>query len=453
MGDKLLAAFKAYDIRGRVPLELNLELVRHIGLAYAAEFSPKTVCVGHDMRLSSRDFALVLMAGLQDGGVDVIDLGLCGTEEVYFSTFSQQFDGGIMITASHNPKDWNGLKLVGKDAKPISNDTGLLALKERVLTGNLPVAERRGAGRRQSYRTEFIEHLLSYFGNEGTSNLLPLTIVANAGNGCAWLVLEELQQHLPCTLVPLHPEPDGTFPHGVPNPLLPENREETAKAVKAAKADFGIAFDGDFDRCFFFDEQGNFIEGYYLVGLLAQATLAQYPGAKIIHDPRLTWNTQELVNELGGIPIETKTGHAFIKERMRAENAQYGGEMSAHHYFKDFAFCDSGMITWLLMYRLLSQKKVTLSSLVHHMMEQFPVSGEINRTLEDPDAAIERIQAMYAPHALSISYVDGVSMEFATWRCNIRKSNTEPVLRLNVETRGDAALLEQKTNEILALMV
>ena len=447
-----LPCFKAYDIRGRVPLELNLELARQIGLAFAAEFSPKTVCIGRDMRLSSQDMSRVLSAGLQDGGVHVVDLGLCGTEEVYHATFSQNFDGGIMITASHNPADWNGMKLVRTGSVPVSGDSGLFAIRDRILSGNLPLAEQRGGSRRQSYRTEYIAHLLSHLGN-GVKDLAPLTIVANAGNGCAWLPMQELVPHLPCTVIPLHAEPDGTFPNGVPNPLLPENREETRQAVLAHKADFGIAWDGDFDRCFFFDEKGEFIEGYYIVGLLAEALLAMHPGEKIIHDPRLTWNTQEVVTATGGIPLESKTGHAFIKERMRAENALYGGEMSAHHYFRDFAYCDSGMIVWMLLYQLISRTGKPLSQLVAERMRLFPVSGEINRKVQDAQAAIARVQAHYEPKAKSVTFVDGLSMDFGDWRFNLRMSNTEPLLRLNVETRADQALMEQKRDELLAMMV
>ncbi|KAF4531248.1 hypothetical protein B566_EDAN019317 [Ephemera danica] len=438
--------------RSKVPDELPLELVRQIGLAFTAEFSPKTVCIGYDMRLSSKDIALVLASGLQDGGAEVINIGLCGTEEIYHATFSQGFDGGIMITASHNPKDWNGMKMVLADAVPVSSDSGLFALRDRILKGDLPLAPARGGYREQGFRAQYVQHLLTCLGEEA-QKLAPLTIVANAGNGMAWVTVKELAKHLPCRIIPLHETPDGTFPNGVPNPLLPENRAETSKAVLAHKADFGIAWDGDFDRCFFFDEKGAFIEGYYLVGLLAEALLATHPGSKIIHDPRLVWNTQEIVTEAGGIAVETKAGHAFIKERMRAENALYGGEMSAHHYFRDFSYCDSGMLAWLLLYSLLGRKGQPLSTLVEDRMRRYPASGEINRAINNPDAAIKRIEAAYAPQAKRVTYVDGLSMEFADWRCNIRKSNTEPVLRLNVESRGNQAMMEEKRDALLALMV
>lgn len=448
-----LPAFKAYDIRGRVPDELNLELVRQIGLAYAAEFSPRTVCIGYDMRLSSKDFSLVLANGLMDGGADVVDIGLCGTEEVYHATFSQGFDGGIMITASHNPADWNGMKLVRKDAVPVSGDSGLFAIRERILSGNLPIAVKAGNRRKTGFRKEYVQYLLSLLGKDSAASLAPLTIVANAGNGCAWLPLRELQPLLPCTLIPLLPEPDGNFPSGVPNPLLPENRELTRQAVLEHKADFGLAWDGDFDRCFFFDEKGGFIEGYYIVGLLAEALLANHPGETIIHDPRLVWNTRDMVEAAGGIPLESKTGHAFIKERMRRENALYGGEMSAHHYFREFAYCDSGTLVWLLLYQLLSRTRKPLSELVEDRMRRYPVSGEINRSLTNPETAVERIRKRYEPQAINVSFVDGLSMEFPNWRFNLRMSNTEPLLRLNVESRGDAPLMRRMTDEILEMMV
>ena len=447
-----LPCFKAYDIRGRVPLELNLELARHIGLAFAAECSPRTVCVGHDMRLSSRDMARVLMNGLEDGGADVVDLGLCGTEEVYHATFSQGFDGGIMITASHNPKDWNGMKLVRADAVPVSADSGLHAIRDRIRSGDLPISLKRGHTRRASYRKEYTDLLLSLLGKAGPDGLKPLRIVANAGNGCAWPVMEGLIPRLPGAFIPLHERPDGAFPNGVPNPLLPENRADTSKAVLEHNADLGLAWDGDFDRCFFFDETGTFIESYYLIGLLAQHLLSEHPGSPIIHDTRLTWNTRELVEEAGGIPLEGKTGHAFMKERMRRDKALYGGEMSAHHYFRDFGYCDSGMLVWLLVWQIMSRTGKPLSALVRERMERFPVSGEINRSVSDANAVLARAEARYANEARAVNHIDGLSMDMGAWRFNLRSSNTEPLLRLNVESRGDRRLMESKRDELLKMM-
>ncbi|MDR2161068.1 MAG: phosphomannomutase [Desulfovibrio sp.] len=445
-----LSAFKAYDIRGRVPGEVNLELARKLGLAFAAEFAPREVCIGRDARLSSRDLSLVLENGLLDGGADVTDIGLCGTEELYHAVFSQGFDGGIMVTASHNPKDWNGFKLVRGGARPLSGESGLFALRERILAGDLPLAARPGRRRKKDFRSAYVRHLMSLLGDAGS--LAHLTIVADAGNGCAWLPLRELREYLPCVLVPLRREPDGNFPHGVPNPLLPENRQTTRAAVLEHGAGLGLAWDGDFDRCFFFDEEGNFVEGYYMVGLLAAALLARHPGETILHDPRLTWNTREIVEEAGGIALETRTGHAFFKDRMRTEGALYGGEMSAHHYFRDFACCDSGMLAWLLVYQLMSRTGKPLSQLVGERMRRYPASGERNCSLDDPAAALLLAREKYAPQALRISCVDGVSMEFADWRFNLRPSNTEPLVRLNVESRGDEPLMRRKTEEILALL-
>ena len=456
-----LSCFKAYDIRGRVPGELTLELVRQTGLAFAELIAPKddcisdaplpTVCLGYDMRLSSLDIARVLTNALEDGGLNVVDIGLCGTEEMYHAVFSQNLDGGIMITASHNPADWNGMKLVRAGAVPIGSETGIFTIRDRIAEGDLPTARRRGVTRRQSFRKEYAALLLSCLGD--VSALAPLRIVANAGNGCAWPVMEELLPHLPCQCIPLHPEPDGTFPNGVPNPLLPENRSETSRAVVEQAADFGIAWDGDFDRCFFFDEKGRFIEGYYLVGLLARTLLENTPGAVILHDTSLVWNTRELVAEAGGLPLECRNGHAFFKERMRREDALYGGEMSGHHYFREFGYCDSGMLSWLLIYRLLSTTGLPLSALVDEVMRRYPVSGEINRKVADAGAVMDKVKARFAGKAVATSHTDGLSMDMGDWRFSLRSSNTEPLLRLNVESRGDVDLMQNMRDEILSMMV
>jgi phosphomannomutase len=444
-----ITCFKAYDIRGRVPDELNEDLAYRIGQAYAAFLRPRRVAVGWDVRHSSLPLAEALAAGLGDRGVEAWLLGRCGTEQVYFATAHLELDGGIMITASHNPPEYNGMKFVREGSRPISGDSGLADI-ERLAGALPPAAPVPPAGRRAvDILPDYIRHLLSYI---DTSYLKPLTVVVNAGNGCAGPVLDALEPHLPCRFVKICHEPDPDFPHGVPNPLLPENRFLTAQAVRDHNAALGLAWDGDFDRCFFFDDRGNFIEGYYLVGLIAQALLAHHPGAAIIHDPRLTWNTVEMVQEAGGRPVMSKTGHAFIKERMRAENALYGGEMSGHHYFRDFAYCDSGMIPWLLVLEIMGRTGQSLSALVAARMARYPCSGEINRTVQDPDAVIARVEALFQPDATACDRTDGLSLEFPTWRFNLRKSNTEPVLRLNVETRQDPALLQEKTAALMALM-
>ncbi|WP_346355755.1 phosphomannomutase [Azotosporobacter soli] len=446
-------AFKAYDIRGRVPDELNEAMTYRIGQAFAELFAAKRVAVGRDIRLSSEALTQSLIRGLQAMGCQVLDLGLCGTEMIYFAAQHLELDGGIMVTASHNPIDYNGLKLVRAGARPVSGDTGLRKLEEFVVDAAhvWPLDAHTLPGMVDAFdiMPDYIAHLLRYVNVE---RLKPLKIVVNAGNGCAGPALDALERHLPFHFVKLNHEPDGTFPNGIPNPLLPENRAATANAVREANADFGIAWDGDFDRCFLFDEQGEFIEGYYMVGLLAEAFLQHQPGAKIIHDPRLTWNTIEMVKAAGGQAIQSKTGHAFIKERMRQEDAVYGGEMSAHHYFKDFAYCDSGMIPWLLVAGLISASGKTLSQLVAARMAAFPVSGEINSTVQDAEQVMRKIEESYIPKALNVDRTDGLSVEYEQWRFNLRTSNTEPLLRLNVESRGDKALVTEKTAELLRVI-
>ncbi len=444
-----LACFKAYDVRGRVPEELDEGLARKIGRAFVDVTGAREVVLGRDIRLSSPSLATAVAAGLNESGADVLDIGVCGTEEVYFSTAHSGAGGGIMVTASHNPPDYNGMKFVAEGARPISGDSGLDDIRDRAAAGIFGPVARRGSVRRADMAREYVDHLLGYIDPEA---LAPLTIVANSGNGGAGRIIDLLEPRLPFRFVKVHHEPDGSFPHGVPNPLLPENRGPTIDAVKARQADFGIAWDGDFDRCFLFDETGRFIEGYYIVGLLAEMVLKHSPGARIIHDPRLTWNTIDVVSSAGGVPVQSKTGHAFIKERMRAEDAAYGGEMSAHHYFRDFAYCDSGMIPWLMVAELISRSGASLSELVTARMAAFPASGEINRRLADPGAAIESVLERYGDDALSLDRTDGISLEFADWRFNLRCSNTEPVVRLNVESRGDEALMQEKTREILALL-
>ena len=441
-----IESFKAYDIRGQIPQQLNPDICYRIANASAAFLDARRVVVGRDMRLSSAEFADAVARGLTEAGVEVLDIGLCGTEMVYFAVMQLQADGGIMVTASHNPADYNGLKLVREAAKPISADTGLGTIRA------LAEADRRrvgGGGRRTAVDIvdAYVEHMLSYVERE---RLQPLKLVVNAGNGCAGIAIDALEPRLPFDFVKLHHEPDGTLPNGIPNPLLPENRQSTVDAVLEHGADFGIAWDGDFDRCFLFDEQGGFIEGYYIVGLLAESLLGSYPGAKIVHDPRLTWNTLDIVAAAGGEAVQSKSGHSFIKETMRAVNGLYGGEMSAHHYFRDFSYADSGMIPWLLVAELVSISGKALSGLVGERQARYPASGEINRSVVDAHAALEALHARYAPTAKSVDATDGYSFEFDDWRFNIRRSNTEPVVRVNVEARGNEALMRAKTAEVLA---
>ncbi|MEY3660177.1 MAG: phosphomannomutase [Pseudomonadota bacterium] len=444
-----LTCFKAYDVRGRVPDQLNEDSAYRIGRAFSAFLSPRRVVVGHDIRLTSKPLCDALTRGLLDAGVDVYDIGLCGTEEVYFATGQLGMDGGIVVTASHNPKDYNGMKFVREGSRPISGDTGLDVIRQIAERNAFGPAERRGTVHALDTKPAYIEHLLGYVDR---AKLKPLTVVCNAGNGGAGRIIDLLEPHLPFRFIKLHHEPNGDFPHGVPNPLLEENRQVTSEYLLAQGADLAIAWDGDFDRCFLFDEDGNFIEGYYIVGLLAELFLRRQSGGRIIHDPRLVWNTQSVVERLGGTAVQCKSGHAFIKEKMRAEDAVYGGEMSAHHYFRDFFYCDSGMIPWLLVLQLLSESGKSLSRLIGDCIERFPASGEINRTVADADAVLARVMEQYRASALAIDSIDGISLSFSDWRFNLRRSNTEPVIRLNVETRGNRALMERKTAELLALL-
>ena len=441
-----ISCFKAYDIRGQFPTELNSDIAYRVGNATGQFLNAKTVVLGRDMRLSSGEFADAVARGLTEAGVKVLDIGLCGTEMVYFATAHLGADGGIMVTASHNPADYNGLKLVRDQAKPISGDSGLDDIRLMAESDKRKVASVVGERKAIDVFDAYIEHLLGYVELE---KLRPLKILANAGNGCAGVGLDGLIPQLPFNIVKINNEPDGNFPNGIPNPMLLENQSMTANAVLEHGADFGIAWDGDFDRCFLFDELGQFIEGYYIVGLLAESILKANPGGKVVHDPRLTWNTIDIVHNSGGQAIQSKSGHSFIKEKMRSEDALYGGEMSAHHYFKEFSYADSGMIPWLLIAQMMSESSKKLSELVGDRISMFPASGEINRKVSDANATLEVLYKIYAPNAISIDTTDGYSFQFERWRFNVRMSNTEPVIRLNVESRGDKLLLQEMTERVL----
>lgn len=444
-----ITCFKAYDLRGRIPAELNDDVAYRVGRGYAQFLRPQRVVVGRDIRLSSAGLTDALCRGLTDSGVDVDDIGICGTEGVYFATFDGGYDGGIMVTASHNPPDYNGMKFVRDQSKPISGDNGLKDIRAFAELAEFPTPARTGVRRTIDTMKAYVAHLLSYVDLE---KLKPLKIVVNAGNGGAGLIIDQLEPHLPFEFIKIHHEPDGHFPNGIPNPMLEENRASTSAAIRAHKADLGIAWDGDFDRCFLFDEQGAFIEGYYIVGLLASALLKGQPGGRVVHDPRLTWNTIELVKAGGGEAVLSKSGHAFIKQRMREVDGVYGGEMSAHHYFRRFAYCDSGMIPWLLVTQIVSEAGQPLSTLVGERIGLFPVSGELNYRIPDAKSTIAAIESQYAAQALNVDRTDGISYEFSDWRFNLRTSNTEPLIRLNVEARGSDQLMRTKTNELFALL-
>ncbi len=440
-----ISAFKAYDIRGKVPSELNTEIAYKIGRAYTKLVNAKKIVIGHDARKSSESLSQALTNGLTDSGVEVIDIGLCGTEMIYFATPFLSSDGGIMITASHNPPEYNGMKFVKKDSVPVGYDSGLKDVEKMVLNNDFnPLALPKGKLTKINVMDEFISNLSKFYDK---TKINPLKVVVNAGNGCAGLALNELEKILPIKMIKIFNNPDSDFPNGVPNPLLPENRQSTHDAVLQNNADLGVAWDGDYDRCFFFDEKGNFIEGYYIVGLLAKSILKKNPGEKIVHDPRLVWNTQKIVSENDGTAVQSVSGHAFIKAKMREVNSIYGGEMSAHHYFKDNAYSDSGMIPFLLVMQLMSEENKTLSQLVGEMVKEFPCSGEINSTINDAAGKIKELDLKYTGGERD--YSDGLSVDYGNWRFNVRMSNTEPIIRLNVETKGDEKLLEEKTKELL----
>lgn len=443
-----IASFKAYDIRGKVPSELNVELAYKIGRAIVTYLGSKSIVIGRDVRKSSPELSEALSNGITDAGCDVYDLGLCGTEMIYFGTPFLNADGGVMITASHNPPEYNGLKFVKKGSVPFGYDSGLDVIEKMVVSNELgAIAPQKGKVISKDIMKGFISNLKQFY---DAAKIKPYKVVVNAGNGCIGPALDAIEKFLPIKMIKLFHEPDSDFPNGVPNPLLPENRQPTIDAILKNNADLGVAWDGDYDRCFFFDEKGNFIEGYYIVGLLAKSILRTNPGAKIVHDPRLTWNTLEVVQKAGGNAVVSKSGHAFIKQKMREVNSVYGGEMSAHHYFRDNNYSDSGMIPFLLTLQLMSEEGKKLSELVGEMISSFPCSGEINSTINNPAGKIEELRKIYSDG--EVNELDGLSVDYSDWRFNVRMSNTEPLIRLNVESKKNQELLEIKTKELLEII-
>ena len=447
------AGFGAYDIRGIYPESVNQELAYRVGRIFPKLFDAKKVAIGHDIRLTGPTLADALTRGLTEAGCDVYDIGQCGTEMIYFATGAKDFDGGIMITASHNPKEYNGLKFVKKGVLPVAPQTGLLDIKNAVEDETFNWAFRKATG--SIYKIDifhdYIKKLLSYV---DVKKFKPLKVVINTGNGAAGPVINELEKFLPFDIVKIFNNTNGFFPNGVPNPLLKDSRAATANAVIEHGADCGIAFDGDFDRCFMFDEQGNFIEGCYMVSLLAEAFLKKNPGAKIVCEPRALFATVDIVEKLGGTPIICRSGHTYMKAKLREENAIYGGEMASHHYFRDFYYCDSGMITWLLILELLSQSGKKLSEIMADRIKNFPVSGEINTKVDSTDTVkkiMAKVEKIYAPKG-KVNKIDGLSVDFENWRFSLRGSETEPYIRLNVESRGDKVLMETKRDELLAVI-
>ena len=450
-----LNCFKAYDIRGILGETIDEDIAYRIGRAFAETMQARKIVVGWDARESSPALAARVARGIADAGCDVLDIGMAGTEEMYFAASHFDADGGLEVTASHNPINYNGMKMVGPGSRPLDPATELAAIKvlaetQAFQTGPKGTLRQVGAQARDAYADKVISFIVP-------SVLRPLKVVVNCGNGAAGPAYAALKSRLqaagaPLEFVDVFVEPDAAFPNGIPNPLLPENQPATRDVVLAHGADLGVAFDGDFDRCFFFDETGAFIDGEYVVGLLAAAFLEKEPGAAIVHDPRVVWSIQNIVQARGGKAIQSKTGHVFLKQELRTHGAVYGGEMSAHHYFRDFCHCDSGMIPWLLVCELMGRTGQKLSELVQASVTAFPSSGEINYRLDDPTTSMQRVIAQFEPGAVSVDRMDGVSVALADWRFNLRASNTEPVIRLNVESRGDPALVAQKVAEIEAIL-
>jgi phosphomannomutase len=445
-----LTCFKTYDVRGRVGHDLDEAIAYRIGRAFAQYLKARNIVVGSDARLSSPSLKASMIEGILDAGSGVVDLGLTGTEEIYFASSCLDVDGGIEVTASHNPADHNGMKFVGRAGRPIRIADEFVSIRQLAEGNVFTNTAKRGKLSRASLLQPYIEHLLSYI---DAKSLQPATLVADSGNGAAGHVIDALEQHLPqIKFVKVNHNPDGSFPNGVPNPLLPERRSITSEAVKLHKADMGIAWDGDFDRCFLFDDTGEYVSGYYLSGLLTSAFMAKNPDAKFVVDQRLIWNTLNTVEGSACSFVTSRTGHTFFKEQMRNVDAVYGGETSSHHYFRDFAYCDSGMIPWLLIIEYMSKSKKSLRDLIAPRAAMFPCSDEINFKAADVAVAIERVLAHYRGKAKGIDFTDGLSLEFETWRFNLRGSNTETLLRLNVETRGNAQLVADKVAEISSLI-
>lgn len=445
--------FKAYDLRGRIPAEINVPFAYRFAQATARSLGAREVVVGHDMRRDSPALAEALTQGLLDSGVGVRPVGLCGTEEVYFHTADTGADAGLMVTASHNPENYNGIKMVLKGATAATRDNALAAIEALVFSdtnlASVDTYAARGRLEKTLDRSRYIDRLLQQVAGKA---LKPMKIVCHAGNGCAGPIIDLLEKHLPFEFIKIDHQPDASLPNGIPNPLLPEKRARAAQAVVDSGADLGIAWDGDFDRCFLYDHRGDFVEGYYLVGMIAETMLRDRPGSTVVYDPRLTWNTIDVVERAGGVAKPCPTGHAFFKARMRAEDAVYGGEMSAHHYFRDFAYCDSGMLAWLEVVAELSASGARLAEVMEERIAAFPCSGEINFTVADAKVSQQKVAEAYQRFNPAVDTLDGLGMEFDDWRFNLRASNTEPLLRLNVETRADTTLLARKVDELRKLI-
>ncbi len=456
MNHRVLTSFKAYDLRGRIGIDIDEDVAYRVGHAVAQHLKAKSIVVGYDARSTSAEYAAAVARGVCDAGADVQSIGMAGTEEMYWAVTEFGACGGIEVTASHNPIDYNGMKIVKSGSRPLDDALDFQPIRVLAEAGVWSHALSIGGviDRSHDAREKYVTRVLSLVDVKAFG---PLKLVVNSGNGAAGPTFDAIASRLaemgaPLEFVRVHHSPDQTFPNGIPNPLLPENHAVTSDVVQEVGADFGVAFDGDFDRCFLFDGDGQFVPGEYVVGLLAEVFLAKEPGGKVVHDPRVIWNTLDVVSRAGGTAIQSKTGHAFIKEAMRANEAVYGGEMSAHHYFRDFAYCDSGMLPWLLIAELVSKSGRSLADLLSSRRAAFPSSGEVNFRVKDADAAIAAVRAAYSGGA-ELDEMDGLSLSHAGWRLNVRKSNTEPLLRLNVEARGEKVVVDAHLNEISTLVL
>jgi len=452
-----LTCFKAYDIRGEIDININEAIAYRVGRSVAQHFNSKAIVVGFDARETSPAFAKAVGQGIMDAGSNLIDIGLAGTEEMYWAVSNFSASAGIMVTASHNPINYNGMKIVKSGSRPLDDYEDFKVIKNLAETEKWTKTDNKGSHLDYSdeARSDYVTKVMSFVNR---NELKPLKIVINSGNGAAGPTFDAIEKKLNTNYAKIEfvradHTPDSTFPNGIPNPLLPENHHKTADIVKNVGADFGVAFDGDFDRCFFFDETGKFVPGEYLVGLLASIFLEKEQGATIVHDPRVIWNTQDIVSQKGGKAEQSKTGHAFIKQTMRKHEAVYGGEMSAHHYFRDFAYCDSGMIPWLLVAELVSIKNQSLGDLVKDRVSSFPSSGEINFKVKDADNSISSVLENYQSQAKTLDKTDGFSLIIDDWRFNLRKSNTEPLVRLNIESKGTSINLDDQVKKISKLLI
>ncbi len=438
--------FKAYDVRGVYPSELDEDGAYAIARAYVEELGTRRIAVGRDMRLSSPAIAAAATRGATEGGADVVDIGLAGTEMLYFAVGSLDLDGGIAVTASHNPKQYTGMKIVTRGALPVGGESGLPEVRDRALRGFGDVT-RRGTVTAHDLLPAYVDRVLSF---ADTAAIGPLRVVVDAANGMGGVMLPPVLERLPIEAVRCYFEPDGSFPNHEPNPLLPENREFIVSKTLAERADFGVAFDGDADRCFFVDDRGEFVPGDFATALFAETILAREPGAKVIYDVRASWAVPETVERAGGVPLVNRVGHAYIKHRMRAEDAAFGGEVSGHYYFRDFCQADSGVIPFLLMLEIVSRRGQPLSEILRPFRERFFITGEINTPVADVPSKLEELKARYGREG-TVSELDGVSVDAGEWHFNVRPSNTEPLLRLNLEARS-RELMERKRDEVLAVI-